>query len=194
MENEREDALSEAERRALDELPATLDPPEHLESRVVADLATRGLIRSAAPPANAAVASSPRRTLVAAAAAVLIAFAAGWTARAWTTPVTSPAAATRYMLLLYGAPASPEEEARRVGEYVAWARSIASSGVAVTGEKLDDRAIELGSGTGGHVDPQGLGGFFIVGARDDAAAEELARSHPHLEHGGRIVVRPVADR
>jgi hypothetical protein len=194
MENEREDALSEAERRALDELPATLDPPEHLESRIVAELTTRGSIGSSAPPAIAAASTSRRRTLVAA-AAVLIAFAAGWTARAWTTPVTSPTIATpRYMLLLYGAPANPEDEPRRVSEYVAWARSIASSGVAVTGEKLDDRAIELGSGTGGHLDPQGLGGYFIVGARDDAAAEELARSHPHLGHGGRIVVRPLVDR
>jgi hypothetical protein len=98
----------------------------------------------------------------------------------------------RYMLLLYGADRTPEEEPRRVSEYTAWARSIASGGVHVSGEKLEDRAMLLGAAQGAHLDPDDLGGFFIVGARDDQAAEALARTHPHLNYGGRVLVRPIA--
>ena len=96
------------------------------------------------------------------------------------------------MLLLYGAGSTPEEEPRQVSEYRAWAGSIASRGARVSGEKLEDRAILLGAPPGAHLDPAELGGFFIVSAPDDASAEELARTHPHLKYGGRVVIRPIA--
>ncbi len=36
-----------------------------------------------------------------------------------------------------------------------------------------------------------LGGWFIVGARDEEQAIEIARSCPHLAHGGTISVREI---
>jgi hypothetical protein len=36
-----------------------------------------------------------------------------------------------------------------------------------------------------------LAGYFIVTARDAGEAIEIARSCPHLKHGGAIAVRPI---
>jgi hypothetical protein len=95
------------------------------------------------------------------------------------------------MLLLYGAESAPGEEARRVDEYRAWAASVASTGAHVSGEKLADRQVVFGPAP----DQSQVGyplGFFIISAQNDGAAEAVAQTHPHLKHGGRVVVRPIA--
>lgn len=186
MADERDEPLSADERRALAELPGALDPPAHLESRIAADLHARGLLgRSKAE-------SRSRRAMLLAAAGVMLAFAGGWMTHAWTTPGAVTAdAEPRYVLLLYGAGSTPDEEPRRVSEYRQWAGSIASAGGHVSGEKLEDRAVLLGAESGGHLDPNELRGFFVVSARDDQAAEALARTHPHLKYGGRVLIRPI---
>ena len=35
-------------------------------------------------------------------------------------------------------------------------------------------------------------GYFVIAARDEREALEIARGCPHLRHGGWIVVRPIA--
>jgi hypothetical protein len=35
-------------------------------------------------------------------------------------------------------------------------------------------------------------GFFVISASDFQDALSVARSCPHLRHGGRILVRPIA--
>jgi hypothetical protein len=195
MADERDELLSADERRALTELPDALDPPAHLESRIAADLHTRGLLGPSTGLGAGRMSASPvsrRRVLLTAAAAVIVAFAGGWITHAWTTPgVAPPDAGPRYMLLLYGAASTPDEEPRRVSEYRQWAGSIASRGGHVSGEKLEDRAVLLGPESGAHLDPNELGGFFIVSAPNDQAAETLASTHPHLKYGGRVLIRPI---
>lgn len=187
MADERDEPLSADERRALADLPDALDPPPHLESRIAADLHARGLLGR-----SKAAESRPWRPMLLAAAAVIAAFAGGWITHGWTTPgLAPPDSGPRYMLLLYGAASTPDEEPRRVSEYRQWAGSIASRGGHVSGEKLEDRAVLLGAESVAHLDPNELGGFFIVSARDDQAAEALARTHPHLKYGGRVLVRPI---
>ena len=189
MSDEREEPLSEDERRSLADLPDRLDPPAHLESRIASDLQARGLLNDAGVTPGRQV----TRTMLLTAAAVLAAFAGGWISRGWTAAEAAPGdTEPRYMLLLYGAGSTPGEEPRRVSEYRAWAGSIASSGAHVSGEKLDDRAMLLGAEPGAQLEPSELGGFFIVSARDDYSVVALARTHPHLKYGGRVLIRPIS--
>ena len=184
MTHEPDDQLTPEERRSLAALPLTLDPPADLDRRIAQTLRTRGLIRSSRPA---------WRWGAAAAAAIVLAFAGGWSAHAWTSGSSGVIdERPRYMLLLFGAESAPGEETRRVEEYRAWAASVASSGAHVSGEKLADRQFVLGPAQEPAQTDDPLG-FFIISAPDDRAAEAMAQTHPHLKHGGRIVVRPIAN-
>ncbi len=80
---------------------------------------------------------------------------------------------------------------QRVEEYRNWARGVRLRGGYIRGEKLEGRSRLLGP----TVAPSGsrpLGGYFVISASDDEAAAAVARSCPHLTHGGSIEVRPIA--
>ncbi|MDX2263019.1 MAG: YciI family protein [Gemmatimonadales bacterium] len=109
--------------------------------------------------------------------------------------VTRAERAQNFVLLLQ------EDEAFRptasgdelVREHTAWAEELARRGALVLADKLDPRA----ASTDGLRDSSSLGpltGLFIVRAPDAAAAIQLARSHPHVKYGGRIVVRGIVRR
>jgi hypothetical protein len=82
-----------------------------------------------------------------------------------------------------------------VQEYTAWAEAVAERGDLVLAEEFDP-VVQV-AGPAGTDAPGPLGqltGMFVVHAPDRAAALELARNHPHLVHGGRIVVRGFVRR
>jgi hypothetical protein len=169
-------------------------PPAALEARVVATLAERGLLAPASRPGR--FGGVWRATAMIAAAVTL--FAAGaLTARAWpergaATPDPEP----RFALLLYGGSeeGGAAAEAARVDEYRRWAVGLAQRGHYVAGEKLGVDANELTSTAATRMaapGPESLAGFFVVGASNASEAETIARSCPHLRHGGRIVIRPI---
>ena len=91
------------------------------------------------------------------------------------------------MLLLYGEVTGTEREL--VSEYAAWARAARTNGRFMTGERLDRKVLVLG-GEPGSVEPAAAG-YFIFTAPTAADAEALARSHPHLRHGGRVMLRRI---
>jgi hypothetical protein len=148
-------------------------PPVELTDRVVRRLRAEGLLRT--EPRSAWL------SLAAGAAALVLAFAAGW-----YTANRKPDE-DRYLLLLYGTPAQRSEA--RVEEYRAWAAEQRRLGRDVRGERLGPSEVFVGQG---HA-PSGLAllGFFLVSADGDTDAAEVARSHPHVRHGGAIVVRPI---
>ena len=175
-----------------DKLP-THQPPPRLERRALETLTKRGLV---APQASGGRVSSAWRTgLMIAAGIVLFASGALWqrmSARGATSPTDLR---PRYALLLYGAlTESAEAEQVRVDEYRRWLGRIAADGRYVAGEKLRDGARELTSA--GAVDrptaaAESLAGFFIVSASTPAEAESIARSCPHIRHGGKVVLRAI---
>jgi hypothetical protein len=197
--SEREEGWSETEARALRELPRELPPRPELEQRVVAALAGRGLVR-ARRSARGRFGRGAAAT--AAVAAGLILTAAGvWIGRAFPQgrgrTIASDASPRFVLFLLRGQESDrPEEEGARVAEYRAWARGLAASGRSVSGEKLDDREERLGApgavGAAAAAPEDEIRGYFVISAAslDDALA--VARGCPHLRHGGRIVVRPIA--
>lgn len=176
-------------------LPDEVAPPPALERRVVAALRERGLLT----PRGAAA-----RRLAAVAAACLLAFLAGWIARALARSGEGPDLddrRPRFLLLLsepaeHAAPA-PEELAARVAEYRAWALDLERGGWLVTADRLEPRSVPLGAGPGATAarppgEAPAVSGFFLLRARDLDHALALARTCPHLRHGGEVTVRPIA--
>lgn len=168
--------------------------PPQLKGRITQSLRNRGLLRSPTPARR-------RLWLTAGAlAAATLLFATGvWIGRR----SGQPAADTRpaYMLLLYEGrdfrlgPSLAAAEA----EYDAWADSVQKGGAAVLGRALVHTAHLLRNTPQGvrvesedAASPQGMiDGFFIIRVRDEAEAVTIARTHPHLRHGGWIVLRPI---
>lgn len=169
----------------LGHLRSDVPPPPALQARVEASLTGRGLLRT---PSGRRV-----RNAIAAAIAGLCLFGAGLLAgRMGGRPAAS--AGDRYALLLYD-PAGfdrgiPEDSL--VAQYRAWARSLGPR--LDLGEKLGDREEQLLEASGtpqGDGDRGRLGGFFIVNAGSWEEAMRIARSCPHLKHGGLIAVRRI---
>lgn len=190
MRDDVEAKLTDAEAAALSALRTDLNPPSDLEARVFAAL----------PPAPARP-TSWIRPLLAAAAAVLVFFAGHEVGRRGGA---APADGPQFMLLLYedesyDAPA-PGRESERASEYGAWAAMVSESGLAIDGDELLEGGVTL-SGSGGlaaleqgvPVTTAGrLAGYFIVSGTDLDEAVGVARDTPHLRHGGRVAVVPLA--
>ena len=168
--------------------------PPQLKGRITKSLLDQGLLRGATPV---------RRRLwlttgAMAAAILLIATGVGIGRRS-----AKPAADARpsYILLLYEGrdfrlgPSVAAAEA----EYDAWADSVRNGGAGVMGRALVHTAHLLRNTPQGvrveSVDaasPEGMiDGFFIIRVTGEAEAVAIARSHPHLRHGGWIVLRPI---
>lgn len=198
----------------LGNLPEELEPPPELERRVLGALRERGLVISGeAPPApgRAAATRQPLRRRAprwaALAAACLIAFTAGWFGRALVLE-TAPTATDdrpRFLLLLSeprgGGELAPNELAARVEEYRAWAHGLARRGLLEGADRLEPRAIRLDGAAGDEASvtrgaasetPVTISGFFLIRAGDLGEARRLAETCPHLRHGGRVTVRPIA--
>jgi hypothetical protein len=101
-------------------------------------------------------------------------------------------AGPRYVLLLYAGaePVAGSADGRR-REYAEWARGVASSGVAISGEELtaETRAVGADGPSGPAALPRG---FFVVSVPDLDAAQRIASTCPHLRYGGRIVIQRIA--
>jgi hypothetical protein len=164
----------------------TAAPPAALRDTVVRSLRERGLLaRTRFPRAT--------RTILAAAAGVLL-FASG-AAFGRHTSIAPNDSRPSFVLLLYEDSAFRARGTATVAEYLAWSDSLRRVGVFITGEKLDDQAAVLArAGDGETGASPGLGsiaGLFIVRANDLESALALARTCPHVRHGGSVVVRPV---
>ncbi|HTO88752.1 MAG TPA: YciI family protein [Thermoanaerobaculia bacterium] len=192
--SETDDDVPPEHRRLLSELDREAAAPPALEERIVSALRARGMLRAAGPRSRAPV-------RLAAAAAGLILLAAGFLAgRSFDPRRPSPTPGPRYALFLLRGqervPQRPEEEAGRVAEYRAWARGLAKSGRFVSGEKLEDRVERVGSApdvaASAENGEEEIRGFFVISASDFQDALSVARGCPHLRHGGRILVRPIA--
>jgi hypothetical protein len=179
--------LSDEERRALRALAGGPEPPPALEAATVRRLAQEGLVTAHRPGWG-------MRLAAAAAAVALFGLGLAVGARR-AAPHAAVPGAPRFVLLLYDA---PDERAltdgqmqARVEEYRNWARDVRASGREIAGEKLEPDARPLGPSEGAGAGWP-LGGYFVITARDLDAAVDVARSCPHLRHGGRVEVRAIA--
>ncbi len=166
-------------------LPTDLPPPGEARERIVSALAARGLLQ---PPGL--VRPSRIAALLAAAAAL---FAAGLlTGRHAPAPLSH--GAPRFVLFLSSLPGeSAAGEPARVDEYRKWAADLRGHGRLISGEKLRTGARLLDAQKGaGAMSAGDVSGFFVVEAADIDQAVAVARTCPHLRHGGRITIRAIA--
>lgn len=123
----------------------------------------------------------------------------------------SSAAASEFLLLILDQPTDasgvgPAEEEKRVTEYRNWARRIGGDGRMIDGQKLTESRYRLAADRGGTIETVALGptdlassggiigGYFRIGADSMDEALAVAKTCPHLAHGGRIEVREVDPR
>ncbi len=139
-----------------------IDP--EFERRVVDSLRDGGMIRRSRTPIYLAVA-----------AALIVGFFVGN-----YVPQRDPG--REFLLLLHETPASADRGS--VEEYSRWARNTAAMR---GGEKLTDTVSVLGPGRS----DGSLAGFFKITAKTREEAEAIARTCPHLRHGGWIEVREI---
>ncbi|MGE0354597.1 MAG: YciI family protein [Gemmatimonadales bacterium] len=177
----------------LERLNPELSPPAGLESRVMRTLESRNLIRRRRPRLLMIVGSL--------AAGILLFLGGVLAGRGMASPAQA-GHGPRFMLLLYedaGFHRDGEPPESFVAEYSGWGHRLAESGREVSGEELAPSARLLApADSGSTVAARDVGstagqlaGFFIISARDYADAVSVARTHPHLRHGGRVVVREV---
>ncbi|MEO8432469.1 MAG: YciI family protein [Acidobacteriota bacterium] len=186
MNEENETEWTKEERALLDGLPREMVPPSEVEGRIVAALAARGAFGG-----SRKVLPGPWLWLLAAAAAAAL-FAAGLSVGRGEAKTPARIAGPRFILFLFDE--GERGGGNRVAEYKAWATRI-RAGRYVTGQKLKPGGRWLtasaGSAESDKSESESLGGYFVIEAADLAGALEVARTCPHLRHGGRILVRAV---
>ncbi len=186
--------LTPEEKRALEGLASGPEPPPALEEAVVSRLSERGLIATRRRPQRLAAWALAAAAGIALFASGLL-VGAGQRRGAPASAATSSAPAMpRYVLLLYDAPDEPAlseaEMTERVSEYRDWAIGLRRQGSNITGEKLAEASLDLGAAAAVAVS-EPLGGYFVFSAKNAEAALAIARSCPHLKHGGRAELRPI---
>jgi len=192
MTRDANDQLNPEGHEKFRELSRGPQPPAWLEQRVVDSLRSHGLLASRA-----------RRHLlwawaVASVTACVFCFGAGVLVRSRVVAIPPKPTGNRYVLLLTHSSSvvasGAAQESALVQEYSAWAQRQRIGGRLIAGEKLNDSSLEL-SGSQGlqevHTQDTSLGGYFVIAAPSLDAAIAIARTCPHLKHGGTIVIRPI---
>jgi hypothetical protein len=174
------------ERAELDALRRRHEPPE-LEGRVIERLRASGLLASRQAPA------SSRLWLLAAGLALLV---VGFELGRWQALLSSNGRpAPSHILLLHqdasyqwgpGRTALMAEEAR-------WARGLKKKAELIEGRALaDDGHLVTPTRTVERLAPGDyVSGFFLLSVTSDERALAIARSSPHLIHGGRVELRRI---
>lgn len=191
MDRQRQDDQEFEFSAQLRELQKTPAPPPSLEQDVAAALRNKGLL-------SAPRRETPRWWLLAASAAacVLSFFLGGYTLRPHVT--SKPAdSRPRFMLLLQAFPNIPApgtpESAPIVAEYSQWAAQLHASGNFVGGEELARTALKISGASGQSVSDQSseVNGYFLIAAANAQEALDIARTCPHLRHGGNVLVQQI---
>lgn len=169
-------------------------PPAHLKARVTRALAEHGLLKARHPVQR-------RLGLVIGVSAVTVTlFGTGLALGRHEGPRTRDTRPT-YALLLYEGPhfRPGRPEGADIAEYSAWAAGLRARGMLVRGEALapagrllheSARGVAVDS-TAAVSNQDVMAGFFLIHARDAAEALTIARTCPHLAHGGTIALRSV---
>jgi hypothetical protein len=177
---------TEQERAELATLLRQSAPPSDLERRVIGRLATAGLLaRRRAPVAH-------RGWLIAAGLAMLL---VGFGLGRWQPPSSNAGPMPRYLLLLHEDKSFRHDRAPVAlrAEVAHWAGSLQRTGELIEGDRLGllGQLLTPGGAETGLAPGDVVSGFFMLRAGSDERALAIARTCPHLAHGGRIELRRI---
>lgn len=126
---------------------------------------------------------------------LLIGGAGGYLLRGDGSPPSVPAmGASAFLFLVRGEePQAVVSEDSLVGEYRAWASSLAQEGRLVGANKLmDEPGRWISAATAGETRTRSdVSGYFLISAAGYNEAVEIARSSPHIRYGGTFEIRQV---
>lgn len=204
---EQDKGLSADERERLERyasLPREMNPPAELETAVAGELRRQGLIGTQRTQRTRAW-GWPGLAWVAAPALATLALGL-FIGMSWVQETTGPTGELpRYLLILRsGDDYQPEVSGGTRGmEYADWAMNKLPHGAFLSGEELNETGWVLHQ-TGETVRSdradfgtelrEPVAGFFLIRAKDDDDAVELARTTPHLKYGGTVELRPIVER
>jgi hypothetical protein len=163
-------------------LPREIAPPPELEARVVSALRAEGLLKPRA-----------RIPWMQAAAAVVLLAGGIAIGRAMAPAVPNPSAASgasRFLFMLTDAAVQGDDRATAEA-YKQWAIEQRKAGRQISGERLANSGVAVVRGGSGPIHAPEVQGFFVVSAQDIDEAVAVARSSPHVQSGGTILVRPI---
>jgi hypothetical protein len=194
------DELTPQERELFAGLEREKMPPSFLENRIVEQLKGAGVIRTRW------VGRKPGYLKIAAAFALLIAvFSVGAIvgSRRSSGPATKTDQPGYILIVREFSPElrakSPEEERQRVKEYGAWARDLGRRGLLIGGEKLKDEGRLLSQAnqssdileTSSEASEGAVAGYFLLPSGDYNQAVTIAKTCPHIKHGGTVELRQI---
>ena len=196
--NNESDELSPEERRAFSGLTKEKMPPGFLEDRIVTQLKAANVIRAGKPgwlPSYPVVGISFALSLAIFVVGALVGRGISTTPKQPDLP--------GYMLIVRRSSAeseagTPAEELQRVKEYSAWARDLGRRGLLIGGEKLKDegRLLTQANGNATVATPSkpaegSIAGYFLLPPGDYEQALTIAKTCPHLKHGGTVELRQI---
>jgi len=198
--NNETDELTPQERQAFAELNREKMPPSFLENRIVERLKAANLIRTGR---LGWFPGYPR--LAVAFALLLVTFSLGAIvgARRASVPATKTDDPGFILIVRQFRPElrakTPEEEMQRVKEYGAWARDLGRRGLLIGGEKLKDegRLLSQPNRSAAVVEAPlnasegSIAGYFLLPSSDYNQAVTIARTCPHIKHGGTVELRQI---
>jgi hypothetical protein len=165
----------------MNSLPREVTPPPELEARVVSALRAEGLLRPTTTISWMHV------------AAALVLLAVGiFIGRAWPQQPSDPIATSdpRFLFLLTEADTSGDDAARAEA-YRQWAVQQRDAGRQISGERLADSGVAVVRRGELPIARAEVQGFFVVSASTLDEAVTVARSSPHVQSGGTIIVRQI---
>ena len=141
---------------------------------------------------------------------VVVLLVGGGVALGWVLGTRSPGVEgtggeelVEFMILFRGGDfegRSPAEQQRIVTELTAWAGALEQQGRFRAGDELADGGRVLAQEQGRVIDrtftmpSDGIGGYFIIAARDYDEAIALASRCPQLDYGGSVELRQIVRR
>lgn len=198
--NNETDELTPQERQAFAGLNREITPPSFLENRIVEKLKADGVIRTRTPTW---LPSFPKIGL--AFALLLAVFSVGAIVGArWSSVPATKIEKPGFILIVQEfrpelRAKTREEEMQRVKEYGAWARDLGRRGLLIGGEKLKDEGrllsqpnrseaiVEVPS----NASEGAVAGYFLLPSTDYNQAVAIAKSCPHIKHGGTVELRQI---
>jgi hypothetical protein len=103
----------------------------------------------------------------------------------------------RYALLFRGLAAAPTATDEQTIDYnkrwADWMAELAKAGVLIAGGPFEPRGKVVAAERIDELELQrvDVGGFLLIDADDEQAANAIARAAPHVELGGSTIVRPL---